>query len=135
MRTLEVLLKRAKRDMEELAGNANRALAERNRVLTARASCEAATAAEANVIDGSPMSGLGFAAYLDKQKARLAELDKEFVEVEAQHKSAKNALMTAYAEVKKLEALIAQKKLHAVNERNAAEQNAFDERSAQMFRR
>ncbi len=135
MRTLEVLLKRANRQLEDLSGHANKALVEKNRVQTARATCEAATLTEAALIDGSPLSGLGYAAFLDKQKARLAELDVEQKEADARHQEAKSALMAAYAEVKKLESLLSRKREEERQRRDKAEQDAFDERASQIYGR
>lgn len=135
MRTLEVLLKRANQQMEELAGAASETLAARNDVLARRASAEAAIQAEAAMIDASPLSGMGFAEYLDRQKQRLKILDDELTEAEAAHDEAKAALMGAFTEVKKLEALLTRKK----EQRNAdalhREQAEFDERSAQSYGR
>ncbi|MFC6196674.1 hypothetical protein [Ponticaulis profundi] len=135
MRTLEILLKRANRQMEELAIKANQVVAHRNDLITRRATCEAATTAEAAMIDGSPLASMGFAAYLDLQKQRLRQFDEELQDVEAQHEAAQRELSRAFAEVKKLEMLIARQKEAKRLEDLQTEQSAFDERSSQMFGR
>lgn len=135
MRTLEVLLKRANQQMEALAGAASETLAVRNDVLSRRAAAEAAIQAEAAMIDASPLSGMGFAEYLDRQKQRIAILDGELKQAEEAHAEAKAALMKAFAEVQKLEALVARQKEDARLEALRREQQEFDERSSQTFGR
>ena len=135
MRTLEVLLKRANQQMEQLAGAASETLAARNDVIARRVAAEASIQAEASMIDASPLSGVGFAEYLDRQKHRISELDVELEKAEAEHEVAKSALMTAFAEVKKLETLLAQRQAQARKEELDREQSEFDERSSQLFGR
>ncbi len=135
MRTLEVLLKRANQQMDELAGVASETLATRNDVLARRASAEASIEAEAAMIDSSPLSGMGFAEYLDRQKQRLTELDGELTVAEQAHDEAKQALMGAFMEVKKLEALLTRQQAKALHEQQAREQAEADERSSQNYGR
>lgn len=135
MRTLEILVKRASRQMEELAVTASETLARRNDVLARRAAAEAAIHAEASLIDSSPLSGMGFAEYLDRQKQRIADLDAEYEIAEAEHESAKVALLKIFAERKKLEILLERQNEHIQLERDQTEQAMFDERSAQTFGR
>lgn len=135
MRTLEILVKRASRQMEELAVTASETLARRNDVLARRAAAEAAIHAEASLIDSSPLSGMGFAEYLDRQKQRIADLDAEYEIAEAEHESAKAALLKIFAERKKLEILLERQNEHIQLERDQTEQAMFDERSAQTFGR
>lgn len=135
MRTLEVLLKRANQQMEQLAGAASETLAARNDVIARRVAAEASIQAEASMIDSSPLSGVGFAEYLDRQKHRISQLDIELEKAEAEHEEAKSALMTAFAEVKKLETLLAQRQAQARKEELDREQAEFDERSSQLFGR
>ena len=135
MRTLGILLKRANRQMEELAATASQTLAERNDVLARRAAGEAAIEAEAAMVEQSPFLGMGFAEYLDHQKFRLKEIDAELRDAEERHAAAKAALMIGYTEVKKLEKLIDLEDARKTDAERAREQNEADERSSQAFGR
>lgn len=135
MRTLEILVKRATRQMEDLAVAASETLARRNDVLARRAAAEAAIHAEASLIGSSPLSGMGFAEYLDRQKQRITELDAEYEIAEAEHETAKAALVKIFAERKKLEILLERQNERIQLERDQIEQAMFDERSAQTFNR
>ena len=134
-KTLETLIKRAQKDVDALAIEMRRALETRNEILAEMASCEASIEAEASMFDGSPMAGLGFAAFLDRQKLRKVNLDEALKLADQAHLDCQKAINRAFAELKRLEQLLEQHKLRERQENEKREQAAFDERSSQMFGR
>ncbi|MAI90516.1 flagellar export protein FliJ [Ponticaulis sp.] len=135
MRTLETLIKRARKDVDALAVEMRRALETRGEIIAEMAACEASIEAEASMFDGTPMAGLGFAAFLDRQKLRKANLDEALKLAEKAHAECQEAMNAAYAELKKLEHLLSMEKTKARVEEEKKEQAVFDERSSQMFGR
>ena len=135
MKTLDVLIKRANRVVEARAADVNRTLNIHNQLLTHRVSLSAAIEGEAAFVDASPLTGLGFAAFLDIQKRRIAEVEIRLASAEEDHQLAQQALNAAYAELKKLEYLRAKTLERERQEELAREQTAFDERSSQMHGR
>ena len=87
------------------------------------------------MFDGSPMAGLGFAAFLDRQKLRKVNLDEALKLADQAHLDCQKAINRAFAELKRLEQLLEQHKLRERQEIQKREQAAFDERSSQMFGR
>ena len=69
------------------------------------------------------------------KKQRSLELEEALDLADQAHTYCKEALSKAFAELKKLEYLLAQEKIKARAEREKTEQAAFDERSSQMFGR
>ncbi|MAK62578.1 MAG: hypothetical protein CMK09_16530 [Ponticaulis sp.] len=132
MRTLETLIKRVKKDIDALSVEAGRAQAAKNDIIAEQAMQAASLEAEAGQFDGSPMTALGMAAYFDRQKARRAQLATALDYAEKAYEECQKALTSAFAELKRLEHLVAQEKLRARHEAEKAEQAAFDERSAQQ---
>jgi len=135
MKTLETLVKRVKADIDALSIEVGRAVSARNDILAEKAGCTASTEVESTQFDGSPLSALGLAPYLERQKARQAELDEALSYAERAHEECTKALSEAYAGLKKLEYLLAQQKLKAAKAAEQAEQAGFDERSSQMHAR
>ncbi|MAP95177.1 MAG: hypothetical protein CMK07_09535 [Ponticaulis sp.] len=134
-RTLETLIKRVRKDIDELAIEVARAQDARNEILTEKATSAASVEAEAAMFDGSPLSGLGMSAFLQRQAQRQSELDEALGLAETAQKECQAALSGAFTELKRLEHLLAQEKLRERMEREKAEQAAFDERSSQMHAR
>lgn len=134
-KTLETLIKRAQKDVDALAIEMRRALETRNEIIAEMAACEASIEAEAAMFDGSPMAGLGFAAFLDRQKLRKANLEEALRLAEQAHAECQKAINRAFAELKRLEQLLERNRLRERQEAEKREQAAFDERSSQMFGR
>ena len=134
-KTLETLIKRAQKDVDALAIEMRRAQETRSEILSEMAACEASIEAEASMFDGSPMAGLGFAAFLDRQKLRKSHLDEALKLADKASADCQQAINRAFAELKKLEQLLERDRLRERQETEKREQAAFDERSSQMFRR
>ena len=135
MRTLETLLKMARRDVEGLSIEVSNAWSTRQQIVQEKQNCDAAIAVESALAGDSPLGAYGFAAFLNRQKLRQAELDEAQELAESAHVEIKKALAEAYTEVKRLEHLLNQEKIRARIEAEKAEQAVFDERSSQMHKR
>lgn len=133
MKTLKVLLKQAEQARNTASQAAKESLEERNRILAALAASEASKEAEAAFFDGTPNSGLGFAAFLDIQASNRASLEGELEKAEADYAEKQAALTAAFLAQKRFETLISAEKAKAIKAEQVREQASFDEQSVQRF--
>ena len=127
MKSLQTLLKVAKRKLDELGVEAARIGQEVSELEAREASVRAREAAELANAAGNAMFASMLPAYRMRVKAQIAEIRAQAFVKEVALKDVRKRLSDAYIEKSKFEQLIEQGRIRETDERAAIEQAQLDE--------